>query len=108
VRLGVPGGVLSGNGDQAFSVRIRPDRRWRGFLPWCLRSMLLVGARYRVKESCPGSGSLAGCLGDDLLGHVGRNLRVGVELHRVVRTTLGLGPQVADIPEHLRQRYESL
>src|SRR5690606_14568261 len=30
-----------------------------------------------------------------------------VELHRVHRTTLGLGPQVADVPEHLRQRDES-
>src|SRR3712207_7815172 len=27
------------------------------------------------------------------------------ELHRVVRTALGVGPQVVDVPEHLRQRH---
>src|SRR5690606_27732224 len=51
--------------------------------------------------------SLAPGLRDDLFRDVGRDLRVAVELHRVHRTTLGLGPQVADVPEHLRQRDES-
>src|SRR5262245_19146466 len=50
----------------------------------------------------------AGRLGDDFLGDVLRNLCVAVELHRVTRTTLGLGPQVADVTEHLRQRDEGL
>src|SRR6478735_8700933 len=46
-------------------------------------------------------GLLAPGLLDDLVGNVPRNLGVAVELHRVHRTTLGLGPQVADVPEHL-------
>src|SRR5665647_2949649 len=45
--------------------------------------------------------SLAPGLLDDLLGNAPRNLGVTVELHRVNRTALGLGSQVADIPEHL-------
>src|SRR5579883_2593599 len=44
---------------------------------------------------CSGSGSFSRCLRDDLLRDVRRNLRVGVELHGVVRSTLGLRPQVA-------------
>src|SRR5687768_17461767 len=35
-------------------------------------------------------GSLPGCLRDDLLGDVLRNLVVGVELHRVARPALSL------------------
>src|SRR6478735_7776487 len=48
--------------------------------------------------------SLASGFLDDLLRDVPGNLGVGVELHRVHRTTLGLGPQVANVSEHLRQR----
>src|SRR5690242_18739930 len=51
---------------------------------------------------------LAGCLGDDLLRDVPRNLGVGVELHRVARPALGLRPQVTDVAEHLRQRNQGL
>src|SRR5512139_1207780 len=51
--------------------------------------------------------SLAGGLGNDLLRDVRGNLGVGVELHAVAGTTLGLGPQVAHVAEHLRQRYQS-
>src|SRR6478735_7000605 len=51
---------------------------------------------------------LAGGLGDDLLGHIGRDLGVGVEDHRVVRPALGPRPEVADVAEHLRQRDERL
>src|SRR5450756_2595860 len=52
--------------------------------------------------------SLATNLLDDLFCDVLGNLRVGVELHRVVGTTLSLGPQVANVSEHLRQRHHSL
>src|SRR5437899_2310310 len=48
--------------------------------------------------------SLARGLRDDLLRDVHRNLRVGVELHRVVRPALGPRPEVADVAEHLGQR----
>src|SRR3954471_7913533 len=52
--------------------------------------------------------SLARRFRDDLLRDVRRNLGVGVELHAVARPALGLRPQVADIAEHLRQRYQRL
>src|SRR5664280_2973141 len=45
--------------------------------------------------------SLATDLLDDLFSDVLGNLRVGVELHRVVGTTLSLRPQVANVAEHL-------
>src|SRR6266508_626228 len=51
---------------------------------------------------------LAPGLLDDLFRHVLRNLGVGVELHRVRRPALRLGTQVADVPEHLRQRHQGL
>src|SRR4051794_5124036 len=51
---------------------------------------------------------LAGCLGDDLLGHALRNLGVAVEDHRVAGPSLRLGAQVTHVAEHLRQRDESL
>src|SRR5687767_2895751 len=38
---------------------------------------------------------------DDFLGHGLGDLGVGIELHRVRRTAGGLGPQVADVAEHL-------
>src|SRR4051794_5538000 len=47
-------------------------------------------------------------LSDDLLRHVLRNLGVGVELHAVARPALRLGPEVADVAEHLRQRHQGL
>src|SRR5665648_936024 len=49
--------------------------------------------------------SLATDLLDDLFCHILGNLGVGVELHRVVGTTLSLGPQVANVSEYLRQRH---
>src|SRR5881397_550569 len=51
---------------------------------------------------------LAVCLGDDFLGDVAGDFRVGVELHAVARPALGPRPQVADVAEHLRQRHERL
>src|SRR4051794_221948 len=51
-----------------------------------------------------GWGLLARRLGDDLLGHVGRDLRVAVEDHRVAGPTLGAAAQVAHVAEHLRER----
>src|SRR4051812_24472471 len=51
---------------------------------------------------------LAGGLGDDSLGHVLRNLGVAVEDHGVAGAPLGLGAQVTDVAEHLRQRDERL
>src|SRR5665811_1274920 len=53
--------------------------------------------------------SLATDLLDDLFRDILGNLGVGVELHRVVGTTLSLGPQVANVSEHLGQwHYLSL
>src|SRR5690242_20357319 len=49
---------------------------------------------------------LAADLLDDLVGDVRGNLGVRVELHRVRRLTGGLGPQVANVPEHLGQGHE--
>src|SRR3954466_9162062 len=51
---------------------------------------------------------LASDLLDDLVGDVLRNLGVRVELHRVRRLTGGLGPQIANVPEHLGQRYQRI
>src|SRR5687768_5911348 len=47
-----------------------------------------------VELRCSGLGLLPSRLRDDLLRDVRGNLCVGVEHHRVVGTTLGLGPQV--------------
>src|SRR6478752_9815215 len=49
---------------------------------------------------------LAADLLDDLVGDVRGNLGVRVELHRVRRLTGGLGPQVANVPEHLGQGHK--
>src|SRR5690242_20778877 len=46
---------------------------------------------------------LAADLLDDLVGDARGDLGVRVELHRVRRLAGGLGPQVTDVPEHLRQ-----
>src|SRR5688500_2915078 len=73
---------------------------------WFVRLVLqLCGhqARSRAVHPPADRGSLPGRLGDDLLGHVLRDLGVGVELHAVARPALGLRPQVADVAEHLRQ-----
>src|SRR5687768_17959959 len=51
-------------------------------------------------------GLLAANLLDDLVGDVRGNLGVRVELHRVRRLPGGLGPQVANVPEHLGQGHE--
>src|ERR1700712_905015 len=50
---------------------------------------------------------LAVLLRDDGLGDVRGNFRVRAEHHRVARPAGGLGPQVADVTEHLRQRDQS-
>src|SRR3954449_13140224 len=47
---------------------------------------------------------LARAVLDDLLGDVGRNLVVALELHGVGRAPLRVGPQVGRVPEHLAQR----
>src|SRR6476660_3890954 len=62
-----------------------------------------------VRACCswPGPGRLlAADLLDDLLGDVRGNLGVRVELHGVRRLTGGLRPQVANVPEHLRQGHK--
>src|SRR5690242_21061652 len=51
---------------------------------------------------------LAASLLDDLVGDVRGNLGVRVELHRVRSLARGLGPQVANVPEHLGQRHEGV
>src|SRR3569623_2283266 len=66
----------------------------------------------RVRPNGPGSPGatrwrlLAANLLDDLVGDARWDLGVRVELHRVRRLAGGLGPQVADVPEHLGQRDE--
>src|SRR3990170_4799913 len=57
---------------------------------------------------CRGPGLLAADLLDDLVGDVRGNLGVRVELHRVRRLTGGLGPQVANVPEHLGQGHKGV
>src|SRR6476469_3121531 len=51
---------------------------------------------------------LAANLLDDLVGDVRRNLGVRVELHRVRSLARGLGPQVANVPEHLGQGHQGV
>src|SRR3954469_12259000 len=71
-----------------------------GFLsPWLRRWCVLWGGLCGV-------GLLARRLGDDLLGHVGRDLGVAVEDHRVARPSLGAAAQVTHVAEHLRQRHQ--
>src|ERR1700744_1139310 len=80
---------------------------------WCLLKQccyfrcaaVLTGQGYSPSRL---PGLLARRLRDDLLRHVGRHFGVGVEDHGVVRPALSLGPQVADVAEHLRQRYMRL
>src|SRR4051794_32661825 len=51
---------------------------------------------------------LAADLLDDLVGDARRDLGVRVELHRVRRLAGGLGPQVADVPEHLGKGHQGV
>src|ERR1700689_150432 len=51
---------------------------------------------------------LASRLGDDLLGDAGRDLRIRIELHAVVRPALCPAAQVPHVAEHLRQRDKRL
>src|SRR3954464_7407476 len=60
----------------------------------------------RIRTGWTLTGSLAANLLDDLVGDARGDLGVRVELHRVRRLTGGLGPQVANVPEHLRKRHE--
>src|SRR6185437_4729407 len=76
------------------------------FPSWKLPALLWSGGLDFVVDSVVVL--LAGLLGDDLLGHVARDLGIAVELHGVARPALRLGPQVADVTEHLRQRHERL
>src|SRR5204862_4720680 len=87
-----------------------PDDLWLGRGALWLNETGLLGFSVGQPTGTRGMRfpSLSPGLLDDLLGDVRGNLGVGVELHGVVRTTLGLGPQVADIPEHLRQRNQRL
>src|SRR5579859_1593060 len=83
---------------------------------WCPPVDFLVRSRRGMRCDSDGARApfagtrgdrlFAGRLRDDLLRHVRRNLGVGVELHRVARPALGLRPQVPDVAEHLRQRYQ--
>src|SRR6476469_10935742 len=57
-------------------------------------------------DTWPPTGLLAANLLDDLVGDALGDLGVRVELHRVRRLAGGLGPQVANVPEHLGQRHE--
>src|SRR6266487_6809281 len=50
---------------------------------------------------------LAANAGDDLFSDRPRHLLVGVELHRVGRSTLGARAEIGSVPEHLRQRHVS-
>src|SRR3954469_15631697 len=51
-----------------------------------------------------GGDRLAGAVLDDLLGDVGRDLVVALELHRVRRAPLRVGAQVGRVAEHLAER----
>src|SRR4051794_20874643 len=86
---GGPGGAR-----RCGSCRVSEDREGRHEAS---ESPVAVRDVVRDPGSHPGHGraSLAGRLRDDLLGHVGRDLRVALELHRVVRPALGPRPQVA-------------
>src|SRR5215212_2847307 len=85
----------------AFATVGPPQDSW-GVQPlsgWCGRSGRDRGTWRDARSLAPG-------LLDDLLGHVPRNLGVGVELHAVVGPPLRLGAQVANVSEHLRQRHK--
>src|SRR6478609_3244099 len=64
--------------------------------------------RTRFGQTGGEAGLLAANLLDDLVGDALGNLGVRVELHRVRSLAGGLGPQVANVPEHLGQRHEGV
>src|SRR5689334_2539519 len=68
-----------------------------------LSSWVSLGARV-LGWAGSGVGLLARRLGDDLPSHIGRDLGVTVEDHRVAGPTLGAAAQVAHVAEHLRER----
>src|SRR5947209_18009928 len=57
---------------------------------------------------CARAYRLARALLHDLLGHVGRDLLVAIELHRRGRAALRVGPEVRHVAEHLCQRHAGL
>src|SRR6476469_11131643 len=59
-------------------------------------------------DTWPPTGLLAANLLDDLVGDALGDLGVRVELHRVRRLARGLGPQVANVPEHLGKGHEGV
>src|SRR5215216_6622778 len=73
---------------------------------WVCCYLTRTGLVPRVRLN--GQGLLATNLLDDLVGDVRGNLGVRVELHRVRSLAGGLGPQVANVPEHLGQRHEGV
>src|SRR3712207_3333771 len=78
-----------------------------GFLSsWCRsRARTLGWACWGAgRGRTPPGRSLAGRLGDDLLGDVLRDLGVRVEHHGVARPPLGAAAQVVHVDEHLRER----
>src|SRR3712207_5482883 len=78
-----------------------------GFLSsWLRRWCVLWVALCSGPAGLPADRLLAGRLGDDLLGDVGRDLGVRVEHHGVARPSLGAAAQVAHVAEHLRQRHQ--
>src|SRR4051794_4611913 len=78
-----------------------------GFLSSWLRRWCVLWGGAGWWRARPPPELLAGRLGDDLLGDVGRDLGVRVEHHRVARPSLGAAAQVAHVAEHLRQRHQS-
>src|SRR6266508_391450 len=67
------------------------------------RPAVLIGKAPRFARSSLTSGLL-----NDLFRHVPGNLGVRVELHAVAGPALRLAAEIADVPEHLRQRDERL
>src|SRR4028118_102773 len=77
--------------------------------PVSFSAVVAVRRRCRRPGVLPGvAGLLAPALRADLLRHAAGKLGVGVELHGVAGPALRLGPEVADVAEHLRQRDERL
>src|SRR3954451_24371834 len=75
----------------------------RGLRTWRTRESYRDPS-FDVRSVCLGGGGSSAAAFDDLLRDVRRDLVVAVELHRVRRASLGVGPQVGRVAEHLRQR----